>query len=311
MAATLSLSLSLDPQTHHHHRFFFPKHHTRHFAYSLPNFHIYPSQSFKISSSTPSHSRSSTTSPPPPTPISSLYLDDPFRTGRFLTNDELDRLRFLESFVYSEDLKSGSMWVRVMRPDETDTTVALLAESFAESMMLPPGYAGLLRFLIKKYLLERRTLMPHMATLLGFYRENAPNQGEQQEQEVKFAGTVEVCFDQRGANTSMPSPLPPRNSPYICNMAVHKSLRRRGLGWHLLKASEELISRTSSSREVYLHCRMIDEAPFSMYEKANYKVVKTDSILVLLMLQRRKHLMCKKLPLSNMPSETDLSGSDE
>ncbi|KAL1356982.1 hypothetical protein HN51_008985 [Arachis hypogaea] len=96
------------------------------------------------------------------------------------------------------------MWVRVMCPDETDTTVALLAESFAESMMLPPEYAGLLRFFIKKYLLERRTLMPHM-TLLGFYRKNAPNLGEQQEQEVKFA--VEVCFDQRGANTSMPSLL--------------------------------------------------------------------------------------------------------
>ncbi|XLS94504.1 hypothetical protein HN51_070512 [Arachis hypogaea] len=55
--------------------------------------------------------------------------------------------------------------------------------------------------------MERRTLMPHMATLLGFYRKNAPNQGEQQEQEVKFAGTVEVFFDQRDANTSMPSPL--------------------------------------------------------------------------------------------------------
>ncbi|MED6183892.1 hypothetical protein PIB30_042123 [Stylosanthes scabra] len=311
MAATLSLSLSIDPQTHH--RFPFPKHHTRPFSHPHLNFQIYPSHSFKISSSTPSHSHShsSTTSPPPPPqpPVSSLYLDDPFRTGRFLTNDELDRLRFLESFVYSENLKSGSMWVRVMRPDETDTTVALLADSFAESMMLPAGYAGLLRFLIKKYLLERRTLMPHMATLLGFYRENATT--NQEEQEVKFAGTVEVCFDQRGANTSIPSPLPPRNSPYICNMAVHKSLRRRGIGWHLLNASEELISKMSSSREVYLHCRMIDEAPFSMYEKANYKVVKTDSILVLLMLQRRKHLMCKKLPLSNTPSETDLSGSDE
>ena len=86
---------------------------------------------------------------------------------------------------------------------------------------------------------------------------------------------------------------------------------RRGIGWHLLKASEELISQMSSSREVYLHCRMIDEAPFNMYTKANYKIVKTDSILVLLMLQRRKHLMCKKLPLSNTSSETNLPGLDE
>lgn len=67
----------------------------------------------------------------------------------------------------------------------------------------------------------------------------------------------------------------------------------------------------SSSGDVYLHCRMIDEAPFNMYTKADYKIVTTDSILVLLMLQRRKHLMCKKLPLISMPSETDVSFSDE
>jgi hypothetical protein len=86
---------------------------------------------------------------------------------------------------------------------------------------------------------------------------------------------------------------------------------RRGIGWHLLKASEELISQMSSSGEAYLHCRMIDEAPFMMYTKADYKIVTTDSILVLLMLQRRKHLMRKKLPLKSMPSETDVSCSDE
>lgn len=86
---------------------------------------------------------------------------------------------------------------------------------------------------------------------------------------------------------------------------------RRGIGWHLLKASEELISQMSSLGEVYLHCRMIDEAPFNMYTKADYKIVTTDSILVLLMLQRRKHLMCKKLPLISPPSEADVSWSDE
>lgn len=86
---------------------------------------------------------------------------------------------------------------------------------------------------------------------------------------------------------------------------------RRGIGWHLLRASEELISQMSSAREVYLHCRIIDEAPFNMYTKADYKIVKTDSILVLLTLQRRKHLMCKKLPLLSTPPETDLSVSDE
>ena len=86
---------------------------------------------------------------------------------------------------------------------------------------------------------------------------------------------------------------------------------RRGIGLHLLKAGEELISQMSSSRDVYLHCRIIDEAPFNMYTKADYKVVKTDSILVLLTLQRRKHLMCKKLPLLNNDPESHLPDSDK
>lgn len=84
---------------------------------------------------------------------------------------------------------------------------------------------------------------------------------------------------------------------------------RRGIGWHLLKASEELISQMSSSREVYLHCRMIDEAPFNMYLKAGYHVMKTDTVLILLMLQRRKHLMCKKLPDVRDPLESDEEGT--
>lgn len=87
---------------------------------------------------------------------------------------------------------------------------------------------------------------------------------------------------------------------------------RQGIGWQLLKASEELISQMSSVREVYLHCRMIDTAPFNMYSRAGYSVYKTDSILILLTLQRRKHLMCKQLPPStNIVSETITVYNDE
>lgn len=197
-----------------------------------------------------------------------------------------------------------------MRDSEVDAIVCLLADSFAESMMFPKGYIKVLRFLVKQYLIERRSLMPHMATLIAFYRGSGVN-GDGEEEEMQLAGTVEISFNVYGANSTLPSPDPPKDKPYICNMAVDKSLRRRGIGWHLLKASEELISRMSSSGEVYLHCRMIDEAPFNMYTKADYKIVTTDSILVLLLLQRRKHLMCKKLPLLSMPSETNVPCSND
>ncbi|KAK4598206.1 hypothetical protein RGQ29_015614 [Quercus rubra] len=314
MAAAVSLSFSIDPQPQHHYFSHFKPHQTLPFT-SSPLFPKYPlltvahkhnRYAFKSSSSS-SHSTPSTTAT-----TSSSFLEDPFRTGRFLSNEELEKLKLLEDFRYYQELESGSLWIRVMRAEEMDDTVALLAESFAESMVWPSGYLSLLRFLVKQYLIERRALMPHTATLIGFYREKENERlenEEEEEEEEELAGTVEVCFDKRGANASPPTPTPPKNSPYICNMSVDKPLRRRGIGWHLLKASEELISQMNSTREVYLHCRMIDAAPFNMYIKAGYKVVNTDSIFILLMLQRRKHLMCKKLPVLRSPF--DMSDSDE
>lgn len=98
-------------------------------------------------------------------------------------------------------------------------TVSLLSESFAESMMMTTGYVKFLEFLVKNYLIERRELMPHNATLLAVYREKG-------EEDFELAGTVELSFDKTGANANPPTPTPPDNSPYICNMAVRKPLRR-------------------------------------------------------------------------------------
>ncbi|KAL6192485.1 PREDICTED: uncharacterized protein LOC101290948 [Fragaria vesca subsp. vesca] len=326
MAATASLSLSLDP---HRHLFSTP-----HFTPSSTSLLIpkHPSRLFHNSKSYTLKSSSSSSSTTP----SSSFLEAPLRTGRFLSNEDLEKLKSLENFSYYQELESGSMWVRVMRSEELDITVGLLAESFAESMLMPSGYVALLGFLVKQYLMERRELMPHTATLIGFYRSNK-DEGKDESFEVKgesfegkgerfeekdggfggedeggvLAGTVEVCFDKMGANASTPTPTPPKNSPYISNMAVRKPLRRRGIGWHLLKASEELISQMSSSREAYLHCRMIDTAPFNMYTKAGYNIVKTDSILILLTLQRRKHLMYKKLPVLTSFSESETLCSED
>lgn len=62
--------------------------------------------------------------------------------------------------MYYQELESGYLGVRVMRADEIDETVQLLAESFAVSMLLPLGYVSVLGFLVKQYLIERRSAMP-------------------------------------------------------------------------------------------------------------------------------------------------------
>ncbi|OIT06549.1 PREDICTED: uncharacterized protein LOC109212090 [Nicotiana attenuata] len=297
MATAISLAFSLDPQSHHnyHHHFHHNTNFSSHKASIFTQKDPFP---FLISSNsrTPnliiplSTSQSSS---------SSSSIETPLQTGKFLTNQELEKLEFLEKYRYFQELGSGVLWVRVMREEEMDVTVWLLAESFAESMLMPKGYVKFLAYLVKQYMIERRAMMPHTATLLGFYKENG------EDSDLQLAGTVEVCFDKRGANANPPTPTPPKNSPYICNMTVEKLLRRRGIGWHLLKASEELISQMSSSREVYLHCRMIDTAPLNMYRKAGYTIVETDNLFILLTLQRRKHLMCKVLPDSESSFEVD------
>ena len=232
MAAAISLSFSLDPQSQNHYfkikpdqkQLPFPK-------YRLLIPHKYNRYAIKSSSSSPPSTTTTTTT-------SSSFYEDPFRTGSFLSNEELEKLKLLEDFWYYQELESGSLSIRVMRAAEMDITVALLAESFAESMVWPSGYLSLLRFLVKQYLIERRALMPHAATLIGFYKEKQngilePEQ-EEEEEEEELAGTVEVCFDKRGANASPPTPISPKNSPYICNMTVKNTLRRCVFGFWII-----------------------------------------------------------------------------
>ncbi|KAL8518965.1 hypothetical protein ACS0TY_010063 [Phlomoides rotata] len=286
MAREVSISISLHCQPHHHqlHHLSAARHHHPFLRFPKRNPCNFP---LSLSSS---HSASPSSSP----------LQNPLPNGRFLTNEELEKLESLGNYSYHKELESGLLWIRVMREEEMDMTVTLLSESFAESMMMATGYVKLLEFLVKNYLIERRERTPHNATLLGVYRENG-------EEDFELAGTVELTFDKRGANANPPTPTPPKNSPYMCNMAVRKPLRRRGIGWHLLKAGEDLITKMSSSREAYLHCRIIDEGPFNMYTKAGYSVVGTDSILTLLTLQRRRHLMRKELPISEDVSSLGIS----
>lgn len=135
--------------------------------------------------------------------------------------------------------------------------------------------------------------------LVGFYKPAVAEEGEEGEDgedEGEMACTAEVSLDAVGAPGAPPTPTPPLEFPYICNMTVKTSLRRRGIGKQLLKACEDLAVKMDAKRRVYLHCRIIDQIPFNMYKKAGYEVVQTDSIFVWLSLQKRKHLMRKELP---------------
>lgn len=223
--------------------------------------------------------------------VISLYDFDPFNVKKdkgLLNDEELEMLKLLENFEYKHKFDHGLLVVKVMSTEHMGDTVELLTDSFAELMWGALTYRPLLSFTVREHMLERRAVIPHAATLVGLYT-------ERESDEWMLGGTVELSFNSEGSAEFPPTPIPPKGAPYLCNMAVNKSLRRRGIGWHLLKASEELVPQMGSS-EMYLHCRIIDKAPFDMYTKAGYNVAQTDNIFALLTtLQRRRHLMYKKL----------------
>ncbi|KAK8951947.1 hypothetical protein KSP39_PZI003749 [Platanthera zijinensis] len=138
--------------------------------------------------------------------------------GIFLDALGLHRLQTLDKYIRECGLKCGWLEIRPMDDGEVDPTVLLLSESFAESMGMPSRYVPLLAFLVRQYVVGRRFLFPHAAMLVGFYREGGG--------EPVLACTAEVSFDARGANAVPPTPPPPKDCPYICNMAVKKELRR-------------------------------------------------------------------------------------
>uniref|UniRef100_A0ACD5URB5 Uncharacterized protein n=2 Tax=Avena sativa TaxID=4498 RepID=A0ACD5URB5_AVESA len=231
--------------------------------------------------------------------------------GVFLSPSALSKLDALAAFRYAHSFPHGSLTVRALTPEddaEADALVRLLADSFSEDVRWAPAqrYAQLLAFVIRRYLHERRGLTPHAAVLVGFYKPaaaEAGQEGEDGEDEGEMACTAEVSLDAVGAPGAPPTPTPPLDFPYICNMTVKTSFRRRGIGKQLLKACEDLVVKMDAKTRVYLHCRIIDQVPFNMYKKAGYTIVQTDSIFVWLSLQKRKHLMRKELPQVSVDSE--------
>ncbi|XP_028551500.1 uncharacterized protein LOC110092118 isoform X2 [Dendrobium catenatum] len=180
--------------------------------------------------------------------------------GRVVFLDDLGlyRLQTIDKYKREGPLGGGWLEIRPMEDGEIDPIIQLLSESFIESMGMPPRYVPLLTFIVRQYVMGRRLLLPHAVMLVGFYRDDG--------KEPELACTAEISFDTFGANVAPPTPLPPKDCPYICNMAVKKDLRR-----------------------------VIDTGPLKLYKKAEYKIVKTDSRLVWLTLQRRKHLLEKEV----------------
>ncbi|CAG9466995.1 unnamed protein product [Pedinophyceae sp. YPF-701] len=109
----------------------------------------------------------------------------------------------------------------------------------------------------------------------------------------RLVGTTEVSFHV-DTRTKYVTLNPPDRCAYLCNMAVHPSWRRKGIGAALLRAAEDL-AREAGEEEMYLHLRLKDGPAEALYRTEGYEVQSTDNILVPIIGMDRRHLMVKRL----------------
>eukprot|EP00249_Psilotum_nudum_P009199 c21774_g1_i1 orf=108-1583(+) len=231
--------------------------------------------------------------------VGNLYFPGSMQEERCLSAGELHNMKLMQKFDYTHCSSKGKLVVRALRIEQFEGTKAVLTDSFADLMWGFLSYRPLLSWIVGNYLRERQAFLPHAVTLVGLYAPSEENEvvGCVVDRSVSnwlLAGTVEISFNAKGQPGSLSTPPPPKDAPFLCNMAVRKNYRRRGIGWQLLMAAEELTLQMGQ-KEMYLHCQLADYAPLSMYKKAGYQIVKTDSILSLLAFQQRRYLMRKSL----------------
>lgn len=68
---------------------------------------------------------------------------------------------------------------------------------------------------------------------------------------------------------------PPENEPYLCNIAVDPSFRRKGLAKYMLMCAEEYCS-SHGYHKIYLHVRLGDTAARSLYDSCGYQEIASD-----------------------------------
>lgn len=96
----------------------------------------------------------------------------------------------------------------------------------------------------------------------------------------EIAAIVEICAELPGGKLAPPIANPFRSrivqeldKPYLCNLCVKKSYRRRGLGRLICELAEELVQIHWSKNVMYLHVEQSNSAAQAMYLGMGYQLV--------------------------------------
>ena len=108
---------------------------------------------------------------------------------------------------------------------------------------------------------------------------------------VVATASLSFCDTSRESFKSL---KPPEDAPYLCNIAVDPSFRRKGIARRMLTHVEDYC-RQHGWGQVYLHVRLGDDAARSLYDTSGYKEVASDSWLIKLQNRTPNALLCKQL----------------
>ncbi len=108
---------------------------------------------------------------------------------------------------------------------------------------------------------------------------------------VVATASLSFCDTSRESFKSL---KPPEDAPYLCNIAVDPSFRRKGIARRMLTHVEDYC-RQHGWDQVYLHVRLGDDAARSLYDTSGYKEMASDSWLIKLQNRTPNALLCKQL----------------
>ena len=110
-----------------------------------------------------------------------------------------------------------------------------------------------------------------------------------------LAGSVEVSFSPSTRTRSL-TLNPPDDAAYLCNMAVHPSLRGRGVGRALLAAAADA-ARVAGASDLFLHLRLQDAGGPAgrLYSGSGFEEAGRDAGLLAFFGQDRRLLLRKRL----------------
>lgn len=193
---------------------------------------------------------------------------------------------------------SSPLKIRAAKPEDLSHLAEILANSFHSRGGIAGWFYPLFRLGIYEDLRHRlQSSSSRYVCLVGIYKDSALSEHQDQlwvEQEVKpdwdcLVGTVEMSLRSNNPWRFYGS----SGYPYLSNLAVHSSYRRRGVARQLLLSCEQ-IALNWGYQDLYLHVLENNHKARGLYSQLGYRLHQVDSNWACFLLGKPRQLLLHK-----------------